>query len=191
MEFLRGVRNPIGVKVGPTVTAEELLRLIERLDPDNEAGRLTLISRMGIGQIGERLPGLLRAVAAEGRRVLWCCDPMHGNTLRSGDFKTRRFDDVLGEVRAFFDIHLAEGVHAGGLHVEMTGENVTECMGGAQAITAERLAERYHTQCDPRLNASQALELAFQTADWLKRERSREAVSGEDPGPAAESAARS
>ncbi|MCG6871334.1 MAG: 3-deoxy-7-phosphoheptulonate synthase class II [Gammaproteobacteria bacterium] len=192
VEFLRGVRNPVGLKVGPTVKPDDLLRLIERLSPDNEPGRLTLISRMGAKHIANRLPALVRAVAAEGRNVLWACDPMHGNTLRSGDFKTRRFDDLLAEVRAFFDIHLAEGVHAGGLHVEMTGENVTECMGGAQGITAERLAERYHTQCDPRLNASQALELAFQTAEWLKRERLRGRAEHETSavaGPAGASSA--
>ncbi len=169
VEFLRGVGNPIGLKCGPTMTADELLRLIDRLNPDNIPGRLTLITRMGAGKIEAGLPPLLRAITREGRSVVWCCDPMHGNTVTSpSGRKTRHFDTVLAEVRGFFAAHRAEGTHAGGVHVEMTGKDVTECTGGAQAIGDDDLAARYHTQCDPRLNGAQALELAFLVADELK-----------------------
>lgn len=171
VEFLRGVGNPIGCKVGPTMAIDELLRLIDVLNPDNEAGRLTLISRMGADQVETKLPALIRAVKRAGRNVVWTCDPMHGNTVKAGDYKTRSFDRILDEVRRFFAVHRAEGSHPGGLHFEMTGQDVTECIGGAQAITAARLGDRYHTHCDPRLNANQALELAFLISEALKEER--------------------
>ncbi|KAF0113442.1 MAG: 3-deoxy-D-arabinoheptulosonate-7-phosphate synthase [Rhodospirillaceae bacterium] len=170
--FLRGVHNPIGVKVGPSMTAEELLRLCAVLDPDHEPGRLTLILRMGEDQIETRLPPLIRAVRESGWPVVWVCDPMHANTVKTvHGFKTRSFDKILAEVRRYFAIHRAEGTHPGGVHVELTGQDVTECLGGPQAITEAGLAERYHTFCDPRLNASQALELAFLLAERLRRER--------------------
>ncbi|OAB56037.1 phospho-2-dehydro-3-deoxyheptonate aldolase [Leptolyngbya valderiana BDU 20041] len=172
VDFLSGVKNPIGVKCGPSLQVDELLRLIDRLNPDDEPGRLTLISRMGHDKVEDRLPALVRAVAREGRSVVWACDPMHGNTIKSGSgFKTRPFDRILKEVQGFFAVHRAEGTHAGGVHFEMTGQDVTECIGGAQAISEERLGDRYHTHCDPRLNASQALELAFLIAAELKAER--------------------
>jgi 3-deoxy-7-phosphoheptulonate synthase len=174
VEFARGIHNPIGLKCGPSMTPDQLLRLIDILNPRNEAGRLTLIVRMGAGKVGEGLPGLIRAVQAEGRAVAWSCDPMHGNTIKSASgYKTRPFERVLAEVREFFAVHAAEGSYAGGIHVEMTGQNVTECTGGVQAITDDGLADRYHTHCDPRLNASQALELAFLLAEELKQERKR------------------
>ncbi len=172
VEFLRGVHNPIGLKVGPALDADELLRLIDLLNPNNEAGRLTLISRMGADSIWERLPALIRAVEGEGRKVVWSCDPMHANTVKaSNGYKTRSFDRILKEIESFFAIHQAEGSHAGGMHCELTGQDVTECIGGAQEITEDRLADRYHTHCDPRLNASQGLELAFLVAEALKKER--------------------
>lgn len=172
VEYLRGVKNPVGVKVGPSMDKDDLLRLIEILNPANEAGRLTLICRMGADKIGDKLPGLIRAVKQEGVKVVWSSDPMHGNTIKSmSGYKTRPFDRILSEIRSFFEIHRAEGTYAGGVHFEMTGQNVTECIGGAEAITDEKLADRYHTHCDPRLNASQSLELAFQIAEGLKRER--------------------
>jgi 3-deoxy-7-phosphoheptulonate synthase len=172
VEFLRGVKNPIGLKCGPTLDPDELIRLIDTLNPADEPGRLTLIARMGADKVERALPVLLRRVRAEGRTVVWACDPMHGNTVTSsGGYKTRRVDAILQEVRSFFDVHLAEGTHAGGVHFELTGEDVTECTGGAQAITEDGLALRYNTACDPRLNASQALELAFLIAEKLKEER--------------------
>jgi 3-deoxy-7-phosphoheptulonate synthase len=172
VEYLRGVQNPIGLKCGPTLKADELIRLIDALNPKNEAGRLTLITRFGADRVGEHLPGLIRAVQREGRNVVWSCDPMHGNTIKAGSgYKTRPFDMVLREVEAFFDVHRAEGSYPGGLHVEMTGKDVTECTGGAQLITDTDLSNRYHTHCDPRLNASQALELAFLVAERLRRDR--------------------
>ena len=171
-EFLRGVANPVGLKTGPSQTPDELLRLIDVLDPRNEPGRLVLISRMGDDQVDAKLPPLVRAVAREGRQVVWTCDPMHGNTIKSrAGYKTRPFDRILREVRGFFAVHEAEGTHAGGVHVELTGRNVTECTGGAQDITDENLSDRYHTHCDPRLNASQSLELAFVIGEHLKRAR--------------------
>jgi 3-deoxy-7-phosphoheptulonate synthase len=172
VEFCRGIANPIGVKAGPSMTADELLTLCEILDPVNEPGRLTVIVRMGHEQVGRRLPALVRAVKREGRHVVWTCDPMHGNTITSASgYKTRPFERILAEVRNFFAVHKAEGTHAGGVHVEMTGREVTECTGGAQAITDDGLSDRYHTHCDPRLNASQSLELAFLIAEALKDER--------------------
>ena len=172
VEFLRGVRNPIGIKVGPTTPASDLLRLIETLNPADEPGRITLISRMGAEQVGQKLPPLLRAVRAEGRRVLWLCDPMHGNTISTAaKVKTRSFDAILKEVRGFFDVHGAEGSWAGGVHVEMTGQEVTECVGGAHRLTEADLGGRYETFCDPRLNAEQSLELAFLVAEELKNRR--------------------
>jgi len=169
VEFLRGVKNPIGIKAGPSISPDELLRLIDILNPENEAGRLTVISRQGAGKVHEHLPTLLRAVKQEGRNVVWSCDPMHGNVIKAeSGYKTRPFEKILQEVREFFEAHDAEGTIAGGIHVEMTGQDVTECIGGAHAIRDEDLADRYHTHCDPRLNASQSIELAFLIADHLK-----------------------
>ena len=172
VEFLRGVRNPIGLKVGPTTQADDLLRLIEVLNPADEPGRLTLISRMGAERVDQTLAPLLRAVRREGRTVVWLCDPMHGNTIGTAQkVKTRSFDAILSEVRGFFDAHAAEGTWAGGVHVEMTGQPVTECVGGAHRLTEADLADRYETFCDPRLNAEQSLELAFLVAEELKARR--------------------
>ena len=170
VEFLRGVNNPIGIKCGPTLSDEDLIRLLDKLNPTNRKGRIVLISRMGASEIGNHLPRLIQTVEREGRSVLWSCDPMHGNTITSStNRKTRRFDVILQEVRDFFAIHKAEGTHAGGVHFEMTGLNVQECMGGDQHITAEDLlGENYTTLCDPRLNGSQALELAFLLAESLQ-----------------------
>ncbi len=173
VEFLRGVGNPIGLKAGPSLDADDLLRLIDVLNPNNEPGRLTVISRMGADKVEALLPPLVRAVEREGRKVVWSCDPMHGNTVKSSTgYKTRAVDRILAEVRGFFAVHQAEGTYAGGVHFEMTGQDVTECIGGAQAITERSLSDRYHTHCDPRLNASQALELAFLISEALKKERS-------------------
>lgn len=172
VEFLRGVRNPIGLKVGPTTTTDDLLRLLDILNPDDEPGRLTLISRMGADGVHAKLPPLLRAVQRDGRRTAWLCDPMHGNTVStSSKVKTRSFDRILAEVRGFFDVHAAEGSRPGGVHVEMTGLPVTECVGGAHRLTEADLADRYETFCDPRLNAEQSLELAFLVAEELKSRR--------------------
>ncbi len=172
VEFLRGVGNPLGMKVGPTMEADDLIRIINLLNPDNVPGRLTLICRMGADKVEGKLPPLVRAVEREGCRVVWSCDPMHGNTVASSSgYKTRHVDRILKEVRGFFAVHQREGTYAGGVHFEMTGQDVTECMGGAQAITEHTLADRYHTHCDPRLNASQALELAFVISDMLKDAR--------------------
>jgi len=172
VEFLRGVKNPLGFKAGPTMKVDDMLRLIDILNPDNDAGRINIIARMGADNVETYLPELIRAVEKEGRKVLWSSDPMHGNTIKTHTgFKTRQVKDVLREVKSFFDVHAAEGTYAGGVHFEMTGQNVTECMGGAHDITAEGLSDRYHTACDPRLNADQALELAFLIADTLKQAR--------------------
>jgi 3-deoxy-7-phosphoheptulonate synthase len=172
VEFCRGLANPLGLKAGPKITPDELLSLCDLLNPGNEPGRLTVIARMGHDQVERRLPLLIRAARREGRNLVWACDPMHGNTVKSSSgYKTRPFDRILAEVRGFFAVHKSEGSHAGGVHVEMTGQEVTECTGGAQAITEEALARRYHTHCDPRLNASQSLELAFLIAEALKDER--------------------
>jgi len=177
VEFLRGVKNPIGFKAGPTATPDELLRLLDRLNPDNRPGRVTVITRMGAEKVEAKLPALIRAVTREGRRVVWSCDPMHANTINAAGFKTRPFDRILAEVRAFFAVHKAEGTHAGGVHFEMTGQDVTECTGGTMAVTEASLGDRYHTHCDPRLNATQAIELAFLIADQLKAERARGAAA--------------
>jgi len=172
VEFLRGVGNPVAVKVGPSLKEDELIGLIDALNPADEPGRLTLIVRMGSDKVTSLLPPLIRRVKAEGRRVVWACDPMHGNTIKSASgYKTRPFDRILAEVRGFFAVHEAEGSHAGGVHFEMTGRDVTECIGGAQAITDDGLRDRYHTHCDPRLNASQSLDLAFVIAGELKEQR--------------------
>ncbi len=172
VEFARGIKNPIGVKCGPTMEADDLLPLIDALNPDNTPGRLTLIGRFGADKVGDRLPRLMKAVKAAGKRVVWSIDPMHGNTLKAGNgFKTRPFERIMSEVRTFIDVAEAEGVHPGGVHLEMTGQNVTECIGGAQALTEDDLSSRYHTHCDPRLNADQALELAFLVAQRLKAGR--------------------
>ena len=170
VEFFRGIHNPIGCKVGPSMQEDELIELIDALNPNNEEGRLNLIVRMGANKVEDHFPALLRKVQQEGRHVVWSCDPMHGNVEKSSSgYKTRDFDNILTEVRQFFAIHENEGTIAGGIHLEMTGENVTECTGSQScAITAEDLASRYHTQCDPRLNANQALELAFMVSDSLK-----------------------
>ena len=174
VEFLTGVKNPIGIKAGPSMTAEKLMALIEKLNPENEAGRINIIVRMGADKIESEFPKLVRAVKAAGKEVLWSIDPMHGNTIKaSNNYKTRSFDEVLREVKGFFKVHEEEGTFPGGVHLEMTGQDVTECIGGAQEITEENLACRYQTQCVPRLNANQALELAFLIADSLKAARQR------------------
>ena len=176
VEFCRGIMNPLGLKCGPSSKIDEMLRLIDILNPENEPGRLTLIVRLGADKVGDMLPAMIRAVQREGKSVVWSCDPMHGNTItaKSG-YKTRPFDLILKEVKSFFSVHTAEGTHAGGVHLEMTGQHVTECTGGAHAITDEGLNARYHTLCDPRLNAEQAIELAFLMADLLKQERAAKA----------------
>ena len=172
VEFLRGVENPIGVKVGPSMDPDELIRLIDTLNPDNDPGRLNLIVRMGADKVEAHFPRLLRKVKAEGRQVLWSSDPMHGNTIKaSSGYKTRDFAQILTEVKQFFAVHRAEGTHAGGIHIEMTGQNVTECIGGSRPITEDSLSDRYHTHCDPRMNADQSLELAFMIAETLKQAR--------------------
>ena len=168
VEYCRGVLNPIGLKCGPSLAPDDLLRLIDRLNPEDEPGKLTLIVRVGAGKVAQHLPGFIRAVRREGRQVLWCCDPMHGNVEKSGNgYKTRRFDKVLSEVREFFAVCHTEGAYPGGAHFEMTGKNVTECLGGMHNLAEADLGSRYHTACDPRLNASQALELAFLLAEEL------------------------
>lgn len=169
IEYCRGIKNPLGLKCGPSLTPDGLLELIDLLNPENEPGRLTLIARFGSDKVAEHLPKLVRAVKKEGRNVVWSSDPMHGNTIEAAGYKTRPFDRILKEVQTFFEVHRAEGTHPGGIHVEMTGKNVTECTGGARAITAEELQDRYHTHCDPRLNADQAIELAFLVSDLLKK----------------------
>ncbi|WP_371432820.1 class II 3-deoxy-7-phosphoheptulonate synthase [Novosphingobium sp.] len=171
VEFLRGVGNPIGMKCGPSLAPDALLRLLDTLNPAREAGRITLISRFGHDKVETGLPALVRAVKREGHPVVWSCDPMHGNVIKADNgYKTRPFDRILSEVKGFFAVHRAEGTHAGGIHIEMTGKDVTECTGGAIAITQEGLADRYHTHCDPRLNAGQSLELAFLLAEMLNLE---------------------
>ncbi|MBC2667408.1 3-deoxy-7-phosphoheptulonate synthase class II [Novosphingobium flavum] len=180
VEFLRGVGNPIGMKCGPSLSPDALLKLLDTLNPAREAGRITLISRYGHDKVEAGLPALVRAVKREGHPVVWSCDPMHGNVIKAeSGYKTRPFDRILTEVRGFFAVHRAEGTHAGGIHVEMTGRDVTECTGGAVAISDEALGDRYHTHCDPRLNAAQSLELAFLLAEELNREagdRARQAA---------------
>ncbi|WP_112874966.1 class II 3-deoxy-7-phosphoheptulonate synthase [Paracoccus endophyticus] len=181
VEFCRGVQNPIGLKCGPSISADDLKRLMARLNPANEAGRLTLIARFGAGQVGDHLPRLIRTVQQEGAQVVWSCDPMHGNTVKSASgYKTRPFDSVLREVREFFAVHAAEGTIPAGVHFEMTGQDVTECTGGVRAVTDEDLSSRYHTACDPRLNASQSLELAFLVAEELRARRTGTAAGLRD-----------
>ena len=174
------MQNPIGLKCGPSLSSDDLKRLLAKLNPTNEAGRLTLIARFGAGTVGDNLPRLIRAVQEEGAQVVWTCDPMHGNTIKSASgYKTRPFESVLREVREFFDVHNAEGTIPGGVHFEMTGADVTECTGGVRAVTDEDLSSRYHTACDPRLNANQALELAFLvSAELSTRRESQRIVAG-------------
>jgi 3-deoxy-7-phosphoheptulonate synthase len=176
--FCAGVQNPLGLKCGPSLADDDLKRLIERLNPENEAGRLTLIARFGAEKVADNLPRLIRCVEQMGAHVVWSCDPMHGNTIKSpSGYKTRPFDLVLSEVRDFFAIHRAEGTIPGGVHVEMTGKDVTECTGGMRAVADENLSDRYHTACDPRLNASQALELAFLVAEELSSAPDQQATA--------------
>lgn len=171
VEFLRGVGNPIGMKCGPSLEPDALLRMLDTLNPGRIPGRMTLISRFGHDKVEAGLPRLVRAVQREGHPVVWSCDPMHGNVIKSDSgYKTRPFDRILTEVKGFFAVHRAEGTHAGGIHIEMTGQDVTECVGGAVAITDDALGDRYHTHCDPRLNAAQSLELAFLLAEMLNLE---------------------
>ena len=173
VEYMRGIANPIGLKCGPSTDPDDLLRLIERLNPLNQAGRLTLIARMGSSEIQKKLKPLINAVKKSGLIVGWCCDPMHGNTVKaSSGFKTRKMDDIMKEVRGFFEVHNEMGTIPGGVHFEMTGQNVTECVGGVYEVNEANLADRYHTHCDPRLNATQSLELAFLLADLLSENRS-------------------
>jgi 3-deoxy-7-phosphoheptulonate synthase len=172
VEYARGIRNPIGLKCGPSIQTDDLIRLIDALDPAREPGRLTLICRFGADKVDAHLPNLIRVVKREGRGVLWVCDPMHGNTIKTASgYKTRPTERIASEIRSFFAIHRAEGTHAGGVHLEMTGKNVTECTGGARAILETDLRDRYHTYCDPRLNAEQAIEISFLVAGLLKQER--------------------
>jgi 3-deoxy-7-phosphoheptulonate synthase len=179
VDFARGVQNPIGLKCGPSLSADDLKVLMRKLNPENEAGRLTLIARFGAGKVGDNLPRLIRAVNEEGAKVVWTCDPMHGNTIKAASgYKTRPFESVLREVREFFGIHKAEGTIPGGVHFEMTGKDVTECTGGVRAVTDEDLSDRYHTACDPRLNASQSLELAFLVAEELLDRRAMQKAAG-------------
>ncbi|HCF78496.1 MAG TPA: 3-deoxy-7-phosphoheptulonate synthase class II, partial [Glaciecola sp.] len=169
VEFFRGINNPIGVKIGPSMQPDDLITLIDALNPNNIPGRLTLITRMGADKLADNLPRLLARVKAEGRHVVWSSDPMHGNTFSaSSGYKTRDFDAILREIQQFFTAHKQEGTHAGGIHLEMTGQHVTECTGGAYKISDDDLSEAYQTQCDPRLNADQVLEMAFLVSDYLK-----------------------
>lgn len=169
VEYFSGIKNPIGVKCGPTLERDDLLTLMDQLNPEDEAGRLTLICRFGEEKVGDYLPKLIETVKEAGRTIVWSCDPMHGNTIKaSSGYKTRPFNKVLGEVKAFFDVHRQMGTYAGGVHFEMTGDDVTECVGGVSAVTEASLSDRYHTHCDPRLNASQALELAFLVAEEMR-----------------------
>ncbi len=185
LEFVRGIRNPLAVKIGPRTRPDDLVRLADLLDPENEPGRLTFVARMGADQVAERLPPLLRTIRDAGRRVLWICDPMHGNTFKStSGYKTRRLERICAEIRGFFEAHRSVGTHPGGIHLEMTGRDVTECVGGVQRISEENLGLRYHTHCDPRLNATQGLEVAFQVSDLLGGNHVRkhsEAGSDHDP----------
>jgi 3-deoxy-7-phosphoheptulonate synthase len=168
VEYFAGIKNPIGIKCGPSLSSEDLLRLLDRLNPTDEAGRITLIARFGSDKINDHLPRLIETVQKAGRTVVWCSDPMHGNTIKAtSGYKTRPFERVLSEVKSFFHIHRELGTYAGGVHIEMTGDDVTECVGGVSAVTEASLSDRYHTYCDPRLNASQALELAFLVAEEI------------------------
>jgi 3-deoxy-7-phosphoheptulonate synthase len=169
IEFVKGIGNPIGIKIGPSINIEELLKIIDIINPDNTAGRISLICRMGADKIMTKLPNVLKSVKKEGKKVVWTCDPMHGNTIKSNSgYKTRPLTNIISEIQQFFQIHRSIGTYPGGVHLEMTGQDVTECMGGLQKITDSDLKNRYHTYCDPRLNASQSLELAFLLAEFLK-----------------------
>jgi 3-deoxy-7-phosphoheptulonate synthase len=171
VEFMRGISNPVAFKVGPSITKDDLLKLLDILNPENEAGKVTLISRMGASKVTEFLPPLIEEVKKSGHSVIWSCDPMHGNTIKSSNgYKTRKFDDILSEIKSFFKIHRDLGTYAGGVHFEMTGQNVTECLGGNQEISEINLKDRYHSHCDPRLNSSQSVELAFMIAEDLQKE---------------------
>ena len=173
IEFVRGINNPIGIKCGPSIDPDELIKLIDIINPTNEEGKITLISRFGVDKVDKHLPTLIRAVESEGKNVVWCCDPVHGNTIKAfNGYKTRHLDTLLSEVKSFIDIHESEGTYAGGVHIEMTGQNVTECCGGSFEILEEDLSSRYHTHCDPRLNANQSLDLAFLVSERLKETRS-------------------
>ena len=173
VEFCRGIENPVGIKCGPTLKAEDLINLCNKINPKNEKGKITLISRFGHENVSKHLPKLIRAIKKEGINVIWSCDPCHGNTIKATTgFKTRPFNSVLSEVKKVFACHQSEGSYAGGLHIELTGQNVTECTGGAQKISDKDLSSRYHTHCDPRLNANQALELAFLISDEIKKNSS-------------------
>jgi 3-deoxy-7-phosphoheptulonate synthase len=170
VEFCRGIENPIGIKCGPTLKSEDLINLCNRINPNNEKGKITLISRFGSENVEKHLPKLIRSIKKEGLNVIWSCDPMHGNTIKAtSGYKTRPFNNVVKEVKNVFQCHQSEGSYAGGLHIEMTGQDVTECTGGAQKISDQDLSDRYHTHCDPRLNANQALELAFLISDEIKK----------------------
>jgi 3-deoxy-7-phosphoheptulonate synthase len=172
VEYFSGIKNPIGIKCGPSLTNDDLLKLLDRLNPTNEAGRITLIGRFGADKVADHLPRLIEAVGESGHTVVWCSDPMHGNTIKaSTGYKTRPFDRVLAELKGFFEVHRQMGTYAGGIHIEMTGDDVTECVGGLSAVTEEGLKDRYHTYCDPRLNASQALEMAFLVAEEIRAQR--------------------
>ncbi|MBK1794253.1 3-deoxy-7-phosphoheptulonate synthase class II [Devosia sp. WQ 349] len=172
VEYFAGIHNPIGVKCGPSLSNDDLLRLLDRLNPTDEAGRITLISRFGADKVRDHLPRLIETVQKAGRTVVWCCDPMHGNTIKaSTGYKTRPFDSVLTEVKEFFSVHREMGTYAGGVHIEMTGDDVTECVGGMSAVTEQSLSDRYHTYCDPRLNGAQALELAFLVAEEIHAQK--------------------
>ena len=173
IEFVRGINNPIGIKCGPSIEADELIKLIDIINPSNEEGRITLIARFGVDKIEDHLPSLIKAIESEGKSVVWCCDPVHGNTIKaSNGYKTRYLDTLLNEVKKFIDIHESEGTYAGGVHIEMTGQNVTECCGGSFEVLEEDLSSRYHTHCDPRLNANQSLDLAFLVSERLKEIKS-------------------
>ena len=181
VEYFAGIRNPIGIKCGPSLSSDDLLQLLDRLNPADDAGRITLIGRFGADKIADHLPRLIETVTKAGRTVVWCSDPMHGNTIKaSNGYKTRPFDKVLSEVKSFFDVHRQMGTYAGGIHIEMTGDDVTECVGGVSAVTEADLKDRYHTYCDPRLNASQALEMAFLVAEEIRalRPARQAAVAG-------------
>jgi len=174
IEFVKGIGNPIGIKVGPTIETDELIKIIDTINPENIAGRISLICRMGADKVSSHLPRVISAIENEGKKVVWVCDPMHGNTIKaSSGFKTRPLNNIISEIEQFFQIHRAEGSYPGGIHLEMTGQDVTECIGGIQEIKDSDLKSRYHTYCDPRLNASQSLELAFLLSEFLKDERSR------------------
>ena len=169
IEFIRGIENPIGVKIGPNVEQGYILNLLDKLNPNNEAGRVTLITRMGADNIQKKLPSLIKVIKNNDKSVIWSCDPMHANTFKSSNgYKTRSFDKILNEIEAFFNVHRNEGSYPGGIHLEITGQDVTECIGGSQKIMEENLSDRYHTHCDPRLNASQGLDLAFKLSQFLK-----------------------